>query len=372
MAGTSDVPSLRPILIALRQARSKPVHYFFPRLLCCRAWRLELAQSLDPSELASTQLRAIGRIPTLRRLLLEENARFSSPRIYQWFESGCLCSSADEHESDSEDLFQGNAEEPLDGTIVRVGRDVELLDPRQDYLGYKIVHFCRHPDGRGAFDGVWAVLHLQLPGRTARIYTSEGHARGSIVRVIPPHHGLNAKQKYNTNHCFVTGVQFFGAPAPTKAALLAFQRNRGFLVSGFGGANKMRYELGREHWEPRAGQTRNGYTCTEGLHFFVDAASAFNYGTQASSNTSFLGLVTLRLSKARGLVYAIEDGSESEATQINFQSHGKIHSHAKPISVLNDPTSMADMQKFLLDMVEAEKRKYAARHTSLRRKKQRK
>jgi len=327
-------------------------------------------QSLDPTELDSIHLRAIGRIPTLRRLLLRENFRFSSPRVYQWFESVCLCSSADEHESASEDLFQGNPEELIEGTIVRISRDVELLDPRQDYLGYKIVHFCRHPDGSGTFDGVWAVLHLQLPGRTARIYTSEGHARGSIASVIPPQHGLNAKQKYNTNHCIVTGVQFFGEPKPTKAALLAFQRNRGFLVSGFGGANKMRYELGREHWEPRAGQMRNGGQCTEGLHFFVDAESAFNYSRQVSSDCAFLGVVTLRLSKARGLVYAIEDESDFEVKQIDFKSHGRIHSRAKSISVLNDSTAMTHMQKFLLDMVETTKRKEGGRCARWWRKKQ--
>jgi hypothetical protein len=154
----------------------------------------------------------------------------------------------------------------------------------------------------------------------------------------------------------VTGVQFFGKPQPTKAALLAYQQNRGFLVSGFGGANKMLYDLGLKHWEPRAGQIRNGHACTEGLHFFIDARSAFEYGRNMwQQNLSFAGVVTLRLTKPRGLVYAIKDATEFE---LNINEHEEIAQGAKPFNKfpqLQRATGRTDMQHFLLDMVEKAK-----------------
>lgn len=204
-------------------------------------------------------------------------------RFEQVLDRLCNCSPSDKHE----------------GRLVFRDPDYELLDPREDILAYKIVHYASHPDGRDKWDDVMAVLHMQLP-KTARIWTSDGPNAGTPVQVIPPFDGLCAGQKYNTNEAFVSAVQFCGKPAAVKRALLAYQRDQGFLVSGFGGANKMCYEIGRMHLEPRAGARVGGQGCTAGLHFFVDCASAFNYGNQKSDRLPYL--VTRRISRHRGMV----------------------------------------------------------------------
>jgi len=178
--------------------------------------------------------------------------------------------------------------------------DYALLDPREDLLAYKIVHFCGHPDGRDQWSDVMAVLHMQLPGRSAKVWTSDGPNAGAVVQVVPPADGLHAGQKYNTNVAFVAAVQFCGAARRVKAALLAYQRDQGFLVSGFGGANKLCYEVGRDHLEPRAGARVGGAACTAGIHFFCDVDSAFKYGSFKLERQAFV--VTRRISRQRGMI----------------------------------------------------------------------
>jgi len=257
--------------------------------------------------------------------------------VRHWICSACACSSGNAQCSCAElNLAMANA---------------RLLDARIDHVGYKMVYFCRHPDGRGALRNVAALLHLQMPGKLSTIYDSEGAERGIVV---PAQHGMRAGHKYCVNACVVTGVQFFGQPKPTKEALLDFARNRGFLVSGFGGATKLRYELGQLHVEPRAGQIRNGQRCTEGLHFFIDAHSALNYGQHSlslSSVSSFPGIVTLRLSQPRGLVFAIEDQLEEEEVKqtapykvVNWFPEPQ---HSQQLAV----TRFSGLEAHLMDMV---------------------
>lgn len=239
---------------------------------------------------------ANGSQDRLARALLQEPAWLEAARanpsfdrrFEQRLDSVCLC---------------GAARSKHAGRAAFRDPDYELLDPREDLLAYKIVHFCGHPDGRDKWDDVMAVLHMQLPGARARVWTSDGPQAGRVVQVVPPSDGLHAAQKYNTNHAFVAAVQFCGAPRRVKAALLAYQRDRGFLVSGFGGANKLCYEVGREHVEPRAGARVGGAGCTAGIHFFVDIASAFGYGQPRGSRRDLQAfVVTRRISRQRGMV----------------------------------------------------------------------
>lgn len=65
-------------------------------------------------------------------------------------------------------------------------------------------------------------------------------------------------------------------------------------------AKEPSYEVGQLHVEPRAGRTRNGQRCTEGLHFFVDINSAFGYARHQVGSSE--PIVALRLSQPRGLV----------------------------------------------------------------------
>lgn len=243
-----------------------------------------LLDHLDPDLLTRAQLQKMGCYPSLMRKL-SSNPRFSLaiPFVRQWLTTGCECR---EKNCSCADL-------QLD--LV----SAELLDPREDYLVYKVVNFCRHPNGQGRYDHVMAVLHMQLSGRLSKIFTSEGPKKG-IQLVSPAVDGLYSGQKYNTNAAVVIGIQFFGQPKQTKQALVDYANNKGFAVSGFGGATKMRYEVGQLHVEPRAGRTRDGQKCTEGLHFFVDIDSAFNYGRAEVGSSQ--PIVALRLSQPRGLV----------------------------------------------------------------------
>lgn len=318
----------------------------------CRSLREGLLRRVNPDRLDTRQLQCIGQHRALFGFLRRENALFgvnAKARVRQWTHTACDCGrSAEKCPGPEED------EEEEEDTQLCIA-DARLLDPREDILAYKIVYFCRHPDGRGKLDGVCALLHLQLPGASAHIYTSDGTSKGDVVKVQPPREGLHATQKYNTNAAVVTGVQFFGAPRPTKQTLLAFQQNHGFLVSGFGGANKMRYELGRLHVEPRAGQVISGKRCTAGLHFFVDPASAFQYGRgEWTKHSAFLGVVTLRLSKPRGLVFAIEDEAPvSSPRDLHLNTHQKLMSRAAPLErPMHDPSRSSALQKYLLQLAD--------------------
>jgi hypothetical protein len=150
-----------------------------------------------------------------------------------------------------------------------------------------------------------------------------------------------------------------------KQALLDFQMNRGFLVSGFGGANKTRYEPLKRNVDPRAGHmpdgsrtTRNGSKCTAGLHFFVDEQSAFQYGRgEWTKDQCFFGVVTMRLSKARGLVVSISDEAELGNGQKQLETHQEIMKNALPTSAppLAERTSSNTLEHFLLNMAEQAK-----------------
>lgn len=179
---------------------------------------------LDPDLLSRAQLQKMGRHPELMRKL-SSNPRFSLaiPYVRQWLTTACECKRKNCSCADLQlDLVSS-----------------ELLDPREDFLAYKVVNFCRHPNGDGKYDNVLAVLHMQLSGRLSKIFTSDGPKVG-VQLVNPAVDGLYAKQKYNTNAAVVIGIQFFGKPKQTKQALVDYANNKGFAVSGFGGATKMR------------------------------------------------------------------------------------------------------------------------------------
>lgn len=178
------------------------------------------------------------------------------------------------------------------------------LHPFPDYLGYKIVHFCRRKDGSGQVTGVWALLHLQIPQRpSTKIFFSE--IQGKRVEVFPPRDGMRDKTKYCTTHAQVIGVQFFGNAVDVKYALLNYQCNRGHLVSGFGGGNRMQYKLGRMHFEPRAGNP--GTHCSYGLHFFLDSQSGLEYGGFSNPAKYYAPVVAKVLTKSRGFVADMDD-----------------------------------------------------------------
>ena len=128
-----------------------------PAVLLALCWELRVALLLllDANLLSSKQLQRIGRWQELKAFLRSRNATFSNsnPWARQWLNTAWDCvseaSTTTHHVDEEED-------------VERLDPDCELLDPREDYLGFKIVYFCRHPDGRGKFQGVCALLHLQV------------------------------------------------------------------------------------------------------------------------------------------------------------------------------------------------------------------
>lgn len=197
-----------------------------------------------------------------------------------------------------------NCHEQSVALISGAQRDL-ALDPRPDFLAYKIVRWCTRANG-GDLDQVYALLHMQIPG-SASIFSSH-----TGEKVLPARDGLIDAQKYCTNHLRVIGVQFFGALKPVTRALVDFQMSRGYLLSGFSGDVRYQYELERDHYEPRAGQ--RGMACGSGLHFFCDIDSALDYGGyHERKNWSTEPVVARRLKHGRGLVYPIIDWSALSA-----------------------------------------------------------
>lgn len=188
--------------------------------------------------------------------------------------------------------------------------EARVLDPREDYLAYKVVKWCTRRDG-GDVAGVQALLHMQIPGKTGRIYES---GSGRRARLHPARDQYLDKTKYCTNELLVIGVQFFGSPELVLEALIDYQQDKGFLLSGFSGGNRYRYELGARHLEPKAGLP--GCGCVNGLHFFRDIQSALDYSplprknNRNDDNDCWLGnqpIVAKRLMNGRGFVTAIDN-----------------------------------------------------------------
>lgn len=222
------------------------------------------------------------------------------------------------------------------------------LDPRPDYLAYKVVTFCKAPDGSGQYENVKALLHMQIPA-AAHIYTSDGGAGiptgGTYLRVLPSLHGMRDTQKYCTNNLYVTGVQFFGEPQAVKDALINYQMSRGFLLSGFSGGNRYQYRLEMQHLEPRAGDPGTG--CTHGLHFFTDSASALQYGGyHKPSAWKEYPVVAKRLNKGRGMVFCIEE-EDADTTGIVVQA---VNTAAGPLPpAVSSKKENNEVEKLTLD-----------------------
>lgn len=181
-------------------------------------------------------------------------------------------------------------------------REAKLLDPREDVLGYKVVHWCKTSRG-GDVENIKALLHLQIPGKGATIYDSEGSS--ATVPVYPAQGNFVDNRKYCTDRLFVTAVQFFGASEAVLKALCNYQQSHGHLLSGYAGANRFEYDLDALHLEPRAGKP--GCGCKHGMHFFRDIDAALrHYGRLDGLAPGEMPIVAKRLTQGRGLVTDID------------------------------------------------------------------